>query len=105
MAELRIFLLPADDGHAASWQDPGAIARSPRFLALTREGQLQARFAPSRRDGGMLRAVTIISTLAITVPSGVPCMAIALILAIELTGFAVGAICTRWRHRQSRSQM
>jgi hypothetical protein len=106
MAGLRIFLLPADDGHAVSWgQDPGTIARDLRFPARTRQGQLQARSAPSRCASEMLWAVAVISTLAITVPSGIPYKAIALILAIELTGFAAGAIWARWRLRQIRNRM
>ena len=103
MAELGIVLLPVGDDDAAP--EPGAIAWSPRFPARAREERLQGRFASPRCSGGALWAVTVISTLAITVPSGVPYRAIALILAIELTGFAAAAIWA-WRcHRQSRNRV
>jgi hypothetical protein len=105
MADLRIFLLPGDDGPAFSWeQDPGLTARGPRFAARTREWQLRARSSLPRCADEMLWTVAVISTLAITVASGVPYRAIALILAIELTGFAAGAIWARWRRRQSRNR-
>jgi hypothetical protein len=105
MAELRIFLLLAGDGLAPSERDPGLIAWSPRFPALPREGRRQARFGPSHCSGGMLWTVTITSTLAITVASGVPYRMIALILAIELTGLAASATWARWRRRQGRNRM
>jgi hypothetical protein len=52
----------------------------------------------------MLWAVTMISTLAITVPSGVSYVMIALILAVELAGFMAGAVSARRHRRQSRNR-
>jgi hypothetical protein len=101
MADLKIILLPANEGHAVpAMQGPG-VARGSRF-ARTREWRFKARFAPSWYSPEVLWAVTVISTLAITVPSRVSYRAIALILVIELTGFAVGAIWARRRHRRPR---
>jgi hypothetical protein len=85
MAELRIILLPANEGHAVPARQGTGVARGSRFA-------------------GMLWAVTVISTLAITVPAGVSNGAIAVILVIELTGLAVGAIWARRRHRRPRDQ-
>jgi hypothetical protein len=105
-AELQIILLPPDDdGHAGDQGPPDIIARSLRFPARAPRGRLHAKFViPSRNAGEMLWALTMISTLAITVPSGVSYVMIALILAVELAGFVIGAVSARRHRRQSRNR-
>jgi hypothetical protein len=50
----------------------------------------------------MLWAVTVISTLAIAVPMGIPYAMLVLILAIELAGFAACALSAWRRRRENR---
>jgi hypothetical protein len=61
---------------------------------------------PAKDAGEMLTtliaatwALTVLVTLAITVPAGLPAATVVTILAIELTGFVIGALSLRHRRR------
>jgi hypothetical protein len=110
-AELHIMKIPASDPQA----NPGtreistsASPASPLLATLRRAGfAVQARMTvPAANAGEMLAmlrnvalavtwAVTVIITLAVAIPAGVPADAIIAIVAIELIGFAVGALSLR----------
>ena len=100
-AELRILMLPADDPPT-----PETAAGPPgRLAALLRRAGLDVRAGmtvPPADASDMLTtirtvtwAVTVPVTIAITLPAGVPIRAVIVIVAIELAGFAIGALSPR----------
>jgi hypothetical protein len=100
MAELRVVLLPVGRDASGAPGPAGAIAQYARPAGRA-QARLRARFiVPSRNAGEMLWAATVLGTLAITVPSGVSCAMIMLILALELTGLVAAALSARRRPPQ-----
>jgi hypothetical protein len=97
-AELRIVLLPADVPPAPETAD------GPLAALLRRTGfDVRARMTVPTADASEMLttirtvtwAVTVVVTIAITLPAGVPITAVIVIVAIEIAGFAIGALSLR----------
>lgn len=115
-AELVIVLFPAGATPAAATgskdvTDSGKPAT--RLMGLVRRIGLQLRLSVPPTDAAeMLRAVqhvgiilawavTVLGTLAITVPAGMSARTIITVIALELAGFTVGAFAMRRRRKES----
>jgi hypothetical protein len=105
-AELKILMFPVDGAVPETADSDG-----PRnwLAALLRRAGLtfHARMTVPLEDAGEMLAtvrkiglavtwaVTVLVTLAVTLPAGVPVPAVIAVIAIELAGFAAGALSTR----------
>jgi hypothetical protein len=107
-AELSIYTFLADDD--PEWLEKADGPAGPLPALLRRVGvNVGARMAvPPANASEMLAtvrrmwltvtwAVTVLATIAVTVPAGVPIAFVVTILAIELVGFAMCALSSRRR--------
>ena len=105
-AELRILMLPADDSPTpeTAGDPPGPLVALLRRAGLDVQAGMTVPSANASEMLATIRmwlavtwALTVLVTIAITVPAGVPIAAVIVIVAIELAGFAIGALSPRRR--------